>query len=136
MNQQQNTEMALRILLVEDEAIISMVLKMELEQAGFQVLQPAECSEKALETALENPLDVVIMDIDIQVPRDGIELGQLMEEERHLPVIFLTGQSNPDRKEKAEGLANCIGYFVKPVQTESLVGLIRQKLDPSGNGQA
>ena len=62
-----------RILIVEEERIIVMDLCAELEELGYRVVGAAATSDEALAKAAEGKPDVVLMDIRIRGPVDGIE---------------------------------------------------------------
>jgi len=77
------------ILVVDDEEYIRKLLKIELEENGYQVIL-AEDGEEALAKVAENEFDLITL--DIRMPKmDGLDfLGHLREMDKDLPVIILT----------------------------------------------
>lgn len=120
-----------KVLVVEDEGLIALDISNRLVALGHQVLATAGTSEEALESAAE--ADIVLMDIRIDGPLDGIETAALIRERFHLPVIFLTAHSDRATIERAK-LTSPFGYIVKPIAPASLnsaieIALYKHKLE-------
>lgn len=101
------------ILIVDDDIIISLATKMELEKHyGYRVLT-AHNAESALKTVRESPsVGLVLMDIDLGAGMDGTEAAKIIIEERDIPVIFVSSHTEKEivkRTEKTSGY----GYIVK-----------------------
>ena len=79
-----------RILIVEDEAIVSMDLRYKLESLGYSV--PAEISsgEEAVDAASRLRPDVVLMDIRLSGDMDGIDAAARIRDQFGVPVVYLT----------------------------------------------
>ena len=79
------------LMLVEDEFIVAADLSARLQKMGYQVLAPVSSGEQAIE-CLENGAspDLVVMDIHLNGPLDGIQTAEMIRERFELPVIFLT----------------------------------------------
>ncbi len=100
------------ILLVEDEAVIAMAQKVELERCEYRVLLAAD-GEEAVRVLTENPgIDLVLMDVDLGRGMDGIETGRRSLALRDVPVVFLSGHTEPDIVRKTESVTS-YGYVVK-----------------------
>jgi PAS domain S-box-containing protein len=100
------------ILLVEDEALIAMTEKMQLEKYGYSV-QTVTSGEKAIEAVRETPeLDLILMDIDLGRGMDGTEAAERILRERDMPVVFLSSHTSPEIVEKTEKITS-YGYVVK-----------------------
>lgn len=105
--------MAKSILLVDDEPHVLEVLKVTLEDFGFQLLE-AEDGPTALQMAREQKPDLVIL--DVMLPNmSGLEVCRTLREESgdSLPVILLTARSGED-DEKAGYEAGADRYLTKP----------------------
>ena len=105
--------MAKSILLVDDEPHVLEVLKVTLEDFGFQLLE-AEDGPTALQMARERKPDLVIL--DVMLPNmSGLEVCRTLREESgdSLPVILLTARSGED-DEKAGYEAGADRYLTKP----------------------
>lgn len=80
-----------RILVVEDEALIAMDLQALLEEAGYQVLGPANSSEAALAIIDKDAPDVALLDVNLG-SSDAFGVATVLLE-RNTEVIFLTGHT-------------------------------------------
>ncbi len=74
-----------RIMVVEDERIIALHLRQQLEKLGYQVVGVVASGEQALENVRALEPDVMLMDIHIEGPLDGIETAARMPEDLHDP---------------------------------------------------
>jgi len=83
-----------RLLIVEDEIIIAMEIQVRLESAGFAVCGLASSGEKAILLAREKNPDLILMDITLKGPLDGLETAGRIQAEKSVPVIFLSATDN------------------------------------------
>ena len=113
----------LRILIVEDEAIIAMSIQMELEQDGYQVCQILASGEAAVAYVARDCPDLVLMDTRLAGKMDGVEAARQILAARPLPIIFMTGYAVQDIQERAREL-NPLGYLIKPVRIFELEALL------------
>lgn len=112
----------LKVLVVEDEALIRMDLAEMLTEEGYVVAGEAGDGEQALELARRLHPDLVIM--DIKMPKvDGIAAAAAIVDERIAPVVMLTAFSQRDLIERARD-AGAMAYLVKPFQRHELVPAI------------
>ncbi|MEC4728284.1 response regulator [Shewanella sp. D64] len=109
----------MRILVVEDDPILSHHLKVQLSELGNQ-LQVALTAKEGFYQATNYPIDVAIIDLGLP-DQDGISLIQsLRDEGLKAPILILTARVN--WQDKVEGLnAGADDYLVKPFQKEELV---------------
>jgi len=100
------------ILLVDDEALIAMSEKTELEKYGYRVAT-AFSGEEAIEKARGNDdIDLILMDIDLGRGIDGTIAAQEILKERDIPVVFLSSHTEPEIVGKTEKITS-FGYVVK-----------------------
>jgi two-component system, response regulator PdtaR len=112
----------LRVLVVEDEALIRLDLAEMLTEEGYTVAGEAADGEQAVAQARELRPDLVIM--DIKMPKvNGIEAAQTIVEERIAPVVMLTAFSQRELIEQARD-AGAMAYLVKPFARHELVPAI------------
>lgn len=102
-----------RLLLVEDEAIIALATKRELEQEGY-LIETAHSGEEAWKVFQEAPdrFSLILMDIDLGRGMDGTETAAKILAERELPVIFLSSHTEPEVVAKTDKITS-YGYIVK-----------------------
>ena len=108
-----------RILIVEDEVIVREDLRDQLETHGYEVAGVAATGPDALAKAGETQPDLVLMDIKLQGPMDGIEAAQKIRAHLDLPVVFLTAFADKWTVERAK-VAYPYGYLLKPFHDRAL----------------
>jgi AmiR/NasT family two-component response regulator len=112
----------LRVLVVEDEALIRLDLTEMLTEEGYTVAGEAGDGEQAVVLARELRPDLVIM--DVKMPKvDGIAAATSIVDERIAPVVMLTAFSQRDLIEQARD-AGAMAYLVKPFARHELVPAI------------
>ncbi|WP_298769519.1 response regulator [uncultured Shewanella sp.] len=109
----------MRILVVEDDPILSHHLQVQLSELGNQV-QTAPTAKEGFYQATNYPIDVAIIDLGLP-DENGISLIQkLRDNDLKAPILILTARVN--WQDKVEGLnAGADDYLVKPFQKEELV---------------
>ncbi|MDF9759310.1 MULTISPECIES: response regulator transcription factor [Peribacillus] len=115
-----------RILVVEDEIQIATILKIELEYEGYEVLL-AHTGKSGLEAALQEKLDLVLL--DVMLPElNGIEvLRRIRNENSLLPIILLTARNIT--MDKVAGLdQGANDYITKPFEIDELLARIRSAI--------
>jgi two-component system, cell cycle response regulator DivK len=104
-----------KILIADDKATSRELLRTVLERQGYEVMEAAD-GEEALQKALAEFPDLILL--DLQMPRrTGYEvLGELRKDARHaaLPIIALTASAMQGDRERALA-AGFTGYLAKPV---------------------
>lgn len=110
---------ATTILIVEDEQLVALSIEGHLERLGYQVVGTAASGEEACRKAAELEPDLVLMDVRIEGPMDGIEAARRMRASRHVPVVFLTAYCDVETLERAKVVEPC-GYIVKPFNPRDL----------------
>ena len=110
---------AARILIVEDEVLISMGLQQKLENFGYQVVGIASSGEAALAQVIEHQPELILMDIVIEGSMDGIETSQKIQEQFGIPVIFLTAYSDEKNLQRAK-FTDPSAYLLKPYSDREL----------------
>ena len=117
MNQ---TNMTLpKILLCEDETILAIDLKAMLEQHGYEVVGLADNGADALAIAEHQPMDIALMDIELNGAMNGIEVANSLRNTYDIPSIFLTGRTDMETFLAAK-TTNPYGFLTKPVDIAQL----------------
>ncbi len=111
--------MTARILVVEDEALISEDLRSRLARFGYEVAGTAATGEDALRLAETTKPDLVMMDIVLKGPMDGIETAGHIRNRFGTPIIFLTAWADTDILARAKTVMP-YGYLVKPIEDREL----------------
>ena len=112
-----------RVLIVEDEALIALDIERRLIRLGFDVVGVADNREEALELFHESSPDLVLMDIFIRGPADGIETAEAISAISDVPVIFLTAFADDETIRRASAVSP-YGYVIKPFDERTLTATI------------
>lgn len=107
------------LLVVEDEAIVAADLAEKLTQLGYQVLAITARGDEAVTLALTLKPDLVLMDIRLQGPIDGITAAEQIHSRSDVPIVFLTAHSDPRTLERAK-ITEPFGYILKPFEEREL----------------
>jgi PAS domain S-box-containing protein len=105
--------MKTNVLIVEDEGLIALDLKKKLEQAGYEVPLIADNSIDALRGVESIMPDLVLMDIRLRGPQDGIQTADQIRRRFHIPVMYVTAHADRETLERAK-ITEPFGYIVKP----------------------
>lgn len=109
----------LRVLIVEDEAIVAMDIEQRLEQMGYEPVGRASTGLEAIALARKVQPDVVLMDIRLQGDMDGITAASEIRRLACGPAIFMTAHAERDTLARAK-LAEPHGYIVKPFRDSDI----------------
>jgi CheY-like chemotaxis protein/DNA-binding PadR family transcriptional regulator len=102
-----------KILVVDDEAIITMQLEERLNAMGYTVAGMSASGEDAIEKARRLTPDLVLMDIVMPGKLNGIEAARTIAGELGIPVVFVTSYADDTIIEQAKQVGP-YGYIVKP----------------------
>jgi signal transduction histidine kinase len=119
---------ATRVIVVEDERIVALHLKQQLLKLGYDVVGVAASGEHALRLVSELRPDVVLMDIHIEGPMDGIETAERIPADLLVPVIYLTAFSDEVTLARARG-TRPYGYLLKPFSPRELHATVQMVLE-------
>jgi response regulator NasT len=111
-----------RVLIVEDETLVGIGLKSNLERLGHQVVGQASTAGEATALYRAATPDLVLMDIRLD-GSDGITLAGALLKERRCPMIILSAYSDRELVDRASA-AGVFGYLIKPVSPEALAAQI------------
>ncbi len=121
-----------RILIVEDEILLSKEMERHLKALGYRVVGRTGSGEEAVEIAKETKPDLVLMDIKLNDAMDGIEAARLIQRQVDTATVYLTGYSDRsdlfDRAKVTEPYA----YLSKPISPLELVRTVETALYKHG----
>ncbi len=123
MREQRNDLIRPRILIVEDEEIVSIDLRRGLTELGYEVVGSADNGIKAIRLTEELEPDLVLMDIKLRGEIDGIAAAAEIHRQWQVPVVFLTANANDDILARAR-VTGAYGYLVKPFRAQELNGTL------------
>jgi len=112
-----------KILLVEDDALISMALGEQFRRWGYTPCEPATTGEEAIRKAAAEQPDMIIMDVCIKGKMNGIETAREISSRSRIPIILMSGYSKSDIQQTAD--IDCVVEFLsKPVELDDLKNVI------------
>jgi DNA-binding NtrC family response regulator len=108
-----------KILIVEDEVITAMSLQHLLEHWGCGKCEKVSSGKEAIEKAISEKPDIVLIDINLRGETNGIETAKQLQARFCVPIIFITGYSDEETIREAKKIKP-VGYFVKPLDFNKL----------------
>ena len=108
-----------RILVVEDEGIISLDIQNMLKRLGYDVPTTASSGEEAIKKTEQIKPDLVLMDIVLKGETDGVEAAEQIRKRFDIPVIYLTAHADNEILERAK-ITEPFGYILKPIEEKEL----------------
>lgn len=108
-----------RVLVVDDERLVAREIAEDLEELGYEVPATASTADEALALAREKRPDLVLLDVRIRGPRDGIDAAVILRDRFGIPVVFLTACSDAETLSRAKS-TDPYAYLLKPVSPTEL----------------
>ncbi len=112
----------MRILIVEDSDAIRRMIEALVAARGFQVTAVSS-GAKGLEAAAVNVPDVVLLDLNLPGPYDGVEVCRRLRAEpatATTPVVFITAMADAESRQRAVD-AGATAYYTKPFSPTALL---------------
>ena len=122
--------MLIKILIIEDEVLISDYTKELLEEEGFDNIKQAFTEEEASFLIKDYNPDIVLMDINLGGINSGIKLAENIKNDTK--VIFVTGQYDYDLMSKALN-TQPESYLTKPIKKHDLIAAINLVISKQNN---
>jgi len=126
-----------RVLVVEDEQEIAGLIRHALERGGIATVEVATSGDQALKLAGEQPLDVIILDLNLPV-LGGLEVCRLLKARSataQVPIIMLTAMAS--ESDRVTGLdAGADDYITKPFSLRELAARVRAALRRGKSAEA
>ncbi len=116
MTAAQDSKTTATLMIVEDEALVAMLLRDELQDVGYKVLDLTDRYAEALEVAKAEKPDLALVNIRLAGRDDGIELSEHLKA-LGIPVLLISGQVS--RASSAKTVA--IGSMPKPYDAAEMV---------------
>lgn len=122
----------MRVVIAEDEVVLALALRTQLEARGVTVVGVARNGEAALELCRERRPEAVLMDLRMPV-MDGLEATRRVMIECPTRVIVLTAMDTPWARAKAEE-AGATDFLTKPADPEAILEALRSIPEPQPAG--
>ncbi len=124
-----------KVLIVEDDSMISFYMRNMLEANGHVVTGVVESGEEMFDAIHADGPDVILMDIMLKGKMDGVDAAERVSGEHGIPVIFVTANTDPSILRRAENTFP-YGYVSKPFNEHELVSTIKAALYKHGMEKA
>ncbi|MCC5913011.1 MAG: response regulator [Balneolaceae bacterium] len=112
-----------KVVIVEDDRLLSIVLKKMATSMNFEVLDTSQGGQDAIESVTRNKPDLILMDILLADNVTGIEAMKKIRETTNTPVIYISALSDESVRREATGISNSF-YLTKPVNMHELKSAI------------
>jgi DNA-binding NarL/FixJ family response regulator len=119
-----------RVMIVEDERVVALNIESRLSDVGYDVIASVSTGEEALQSATSSRPDVVVMDIQLPGPMNGIAAARALWEQFQIPIVYLTAYCDEKTLQDAAAASPC-GYVVKPFRAPQLHAAICMALERS-----
>ena len=124
-----------RILVVDDEASIRLICRVNLDASGFEVLE-AEDGETAVSIARSEQPDLILL--DVMLPGiDGWEVAEelsAMADTREIPIVFVTARSAPPDELRSHAVGG-VAYVAKPFDPQLLLETVTRVVQGMRGGE-
>lgn len=126
--------MRLRILIVEDDALIATSLEDILVRAGHEVVGTAIHMHGALRAADGAYADVAIMDVDLAAGTNGVETAKLLRERHDVPSLFVSARADDELRAMASEWRP-VGFVGKPFGDAQILGALERMCEARATRQ-
>ncbi len=109
----------IKIGIVEDELLIAEKIKTILTNIGYNICEPVTNFDDAIDMIHAEKPDMLLLDINIDGKKDGIDIASYVNEKFELPFIFLTANSDAASIQRAKEVKP-LAYLVKPFTKDEL----------------
>ena len=115
-----------RALIVEDETLFAMGLAEDMHALGFDTCDLATDAQDAFLQAMSNQPDIVLMDVNLEGGREGIEAARWLREVCDIPVIFVTAYTDPDTVQRIHEQVPGAPVLAKPLHRQRLARAVAE----------
>ncbi len=136
VSQEQAAILPARILLIEDEAILAEMMRRMLIRWGYSVVGVLHAGEDAVSQAPRLRPDLIVMDVKLSGPMDGVEAARRIVAELPRPVVFTTGYCQSSGCDAISVAGVPYTVMSKPVLPPQLRRTIERLLGGDGDDSA
>jgi DNA-binding response OmpR family regulator len=119
-------------LIVEDELLVAWHLESLARDQNLEVCGLVPDGDGAIEQATDLEVDLVLMDIRLAGPMDGVEAARRIRAQRDTPVIFITAHGDEATRAHIERIVPGAPVLAKPITADRLREAVSAVLKPTG----
>ena len=119
-----------RALIVEDEAFLAMSLAAYMRGLGFDACDLAANGQQAVLKAMSNQPDIVLMDVNLEGGREGIEAARWLREVCDIPIVFVTAYTDRVTLQRIHEQVPGAPVIAKPLYRERLARAVAEVCEP------
>jgi CheY-like chemotaxis protein len=108
-----------RILIVEDDGLIALELEDHLRELGYEVTGVVADGAGAVAHAAASAPDLVLMDLSLRGPMDGLEAARRILAGRDVPIVFVSAYGDDTTRARARDVS-ASGFLAKPYNSDQL----------------
>jgi DNA-binding NarL/FixJ family response regulator len=120
-----------RVLIVEDESLLCMVLEDALSYEGYAVVGVARTAREAVDLAVAHAPDVVLMDINLMDSVDGIAAAAQILERTGIRCLMATAHTDEATRRRAAPVQP-LGWLAKPYDEQDMLHAVAAAFEQGG----
>lgn len=120
-----STSAKLRVLIVEDDVLVSMFLADLVEDTGFDVVGVARTAAEALELAQQHRPDIALMDANLKGGATGVSAAETLVRDQNVAIIFISGDSGLAH-DPAVAALKPVAVVEKPCMPDDLTAVLHR----------
>jgi CheY-like chemotaxis protein len=115
-----------RMVIVEDESITALHLATQLRSLGYQVVAQASSGPQAIQHVLSLHPHVVLMDIHLHGPMDGVDAARHIQAAASIPVVYMSAHADAATIERFQATTQAAGFVPKPIHLPTLYATLQR----------
>lgn len=115
----------MRVLVIEDNAVLSLTLEVMLKKLGFSEIRKAYSPKEALAVIEEFEPELLLVDINLDSDLSGIDIVRIAQKKRPISVVYTTANSDQYHRELAKETPH-EAYLIKPLNFRILSSAIEE----------
>jgi DNA-binding NarL/FixJ family response regulator len=120
-----------RVMIVEDDALVALGIRLTLEELGYHVVGVAASEPEAIELARNEKPDLTLMDIRLKGPVDGIDTARRLRAELKIRSVYLSAYTDENTMSRVSATYP-LGFVQKPYSANQLKAALELALRRMG----
>jgi CheY-like chemotaxis protein len=120
------------VLICEDQGLTIMQFRKTLVSGGYEVVGEVSNAPDAIQIAMTSHLDLILMDLRLSGPMNGIEAAREILSHHFVPIVIVTASAEEERIQEALEAGVC-GFIPKPITSDKLLPVLKTILSATPN---